>query len=62
MTLNSHIEALEARHEIELKISGDSGAFMVRKLDPFFSLRSEAKEGDKAMRFISSGSATLITG
>lgn len=27
MTLNSHIEALEARHEIELKISGDSGAF-----------------------------------
>nr|ULG12875.1 hypothetical protein 376p_00025 [Serratia liquefaciens]ULG12983.1 hypothetical protein 377p_00021 [Serratia liquefaciens] len=35
---------------------------MVRKLDPFFSFRSEAKKGDRAMSFIRSGSSRLTVG
>ena len=35
---------------------------MFRKLAPFFSFRSEAKEGDRTMSFISSGSVRLTTG
>jgi len=37
-------------------------AFMVRKLDPFFSFRSEAKEGDRIMSFICSGSTRVTMG
>ncbi|WP_338506025.1 hypothetical protein [Erwinia aphidicola] len=35
---------------------------MVRKLDPFFSFRSEAKEGDRIMSFICSGSTRVTMG
>jgi len=39
-----------------------ASVFMVRKLDPFFSFRSEAKEGDRIMSFICSGSTRVTMG